>query len=260
MRLVLSAICRALFAAGQLRMSLITTCPAHTSKSTATLAVAMCAVVFSQGVRASGEAVPELERWPADSVVTHGQGTIRADVDDCQIGIRLAAGEIFASSAGSGEVVFYKPYRRFSVQSAPYLYKPDVERYSDITWSYKKPRPNNEPWFGTKCAVAEPPDMSEPYFSMNCPAKHNESGWELEENYRTAVPVSSFELIQGDGWTGFIVASPRFGDARIRDFTFCLVGKSNILMGQSSLLVSAHRDFDVVRRAIRSKRFLGGRQ
>ena len=117
------------------------------------------------------EPIQENGRFPVDVTLMKGAQRIRANVDECLVEMSLQAGEIFASSNETHEAIFYKPSGKFSVKSAPYLYKPDVERYSDIAWSYKKPEPTNEPWFGMKCSIGNPPNLSEPYFSMNCPAR-----------------------------------------------------------------------------------------
>jgi hypothetical protein len=208
----------------------------------------------------ASDSPPEIARFPFDAVVAKGPGSISADVDECHIEMTLEADEVLASSAATDEAVFYRPTGEFSVKSAPYLYKPDVERHSDITWNYRKPRPVTEPWFGMRCAITDPPDLSEPYFSMNCPAVQEGAGWQVDEAYKTAIPNAKLESIKGEGWTGFLISWPEKQNAHMLNLTFCLLGKSSLLMGQSRLSVSAGSELDVVRRAIGSIRLLGRRQ
>lgn len=231
----------------------------HAQENNAERLLAMAFALTAMGACAS-DSPPEIARFPSDAAVAKGPRSIRANVDECRVEMSLEAGEVLASSAETGEAVFYKPRGEFSVKSAPYLYKPDVERYSDIAWNYRKPRPVTEPWFGMKCAIADPPDLSEPYFSMNCPAVQEGAGWQVDEAYKTAVHNAKLESIKGEGWTGFLISWPEKQNAHMLNLTFCLLGKSSLLMGQSRLSVSAGSELDVVRRAIGSIRLLGRRQ
>jgi hypothetical protein len=192
------------------------------------------AVLVTSGI--SNIASSTTSTVPKDRLMARGPQTYEGQIGDCKVEIPLALGDYFWTSPSVNDAVFYSPVSRIKDESSPYLYKPDVESYSDMGWKYIKPPPTGEPWFGLMCVPVASGENS-PFVEVNCPSQWIDGRWVLLDGY-ARLYEPPIPLI-GTNWNGFSIASKPLRTLHTGEFLnikFCLFGNQQIIMGQSQTI------------------------
>jgi hypothetical protein len=194
------------------------------------LVKAVACIVFSQVVQAG--VLPEIARVPDDLKITRGRSTAEFDFEQCKLALPLDRGDLVGFSERFGDAFYYRPKWVEDRRIFPYLYKPDVEHYSDMVWQYVKPQRVSEIWFGLNCVQGDLNSSGAPLVEVNCPAIWVGGHWRLREGLNLVYDQRGLFPIKGDGWVGYGLIVKSRKAARIQ-LKFCGSNGTQTFIGQS---------------------------